>query len=64
MFKAILFICSPLLGSTECLEIEDIRGPYDTQGQCIERVVEMYFSTQTIIPPPYESVKYKCESSL
>ena len=64
MFKAILFICSPLLGSTECLEIEDTRGPYDTRGECIARAVEMYHSTQMIVPPPYKSVKYKCESGI
>ena len=64
MFKAVLFICSSLLGSTECLEIEDTRGPYDTRGECIERAVEMYHSTQLLVPPPYESVSYECESAL
>ena len=64
MFKAFLMICSPLLGSAQCLEVEDVRGPYDTKAECVQRVVEMYHSTQLIIPPPYRSASYKCESGL
>jgi len=46
-----------------CLKLEDDYGPYDTRGECVTRAIQMYHSTQIILPPPYDSVSYKCESS-
>lgn len=63
MFKALLIICGPLFGS-ECLQVEDTFGPYDTHPECLARVAQMYGQTQRLFPVVYTDVKYKCESSL
>ena len=62
MFKTILIICAPMFGDS-CLKLEDDYGPYDTRGECVTSAIQMYHSTQMILPPPYDSVSYKCESS-
>jgi len=61
MFTAALVICAAFLGD-ECIEVRDARGPYDTQAECIERVLQMFQDTQLLLPAPYTSVTYRCDS--
>ena len=63
MFKALLISWGPLFGS-DCLEVEDTFGPYDTHPEYLARVAQMYNQTQRLFPVVYTDVKYKCESSL
>ena len=61
MFTAVLTICASLLGD-ECIEVIDAKGPYDTQSECIERVLQMFQDTQLLFPAPYKSVSYRCDN--
>jgi hypothetical protein len=58
MFVAILIICAPLLGES-CVEIVDFKAS-DKHAECVQRAVQIFHSTQMILPPPYRSVSYKC----
>ena len=60
MFTAVLTICAPILAN-ECVEIVDV-NVYDTHSECVERAVQMFHSTQLILPPPYSKVFYECDS--
>jgi len=40
MFKAMILICL-IVDTSDCAVFEDIRGPYETIGQCNDRAAEM-----------------------
>lgn len=61
MFTAVLIICAQQL-SGGCVEVHDARGPYDREEECVERVLQMFQDTQLILPRPYTSVEYRCDS--
>ena len=58
MFEAFILICSVSI-TDGCMELEDVRGPYETQYVCKERVDEMVYSMLPIIPNDSE-IKWKC----
>ena len=59
MIKAIVLVC---FINTNCVEVHDDRGPYQTEVECKARVAEMM---QGFIgfekTPPVTFVDYKCE---
>ncbi len=40
MFKAMILVCL-VVNTSECKVLEDMRGPYETIGQCNDRAAEM-----------------------
>ena len=61
MFFAEMLICSLLQGAVPpCVTLEDTRGPYKTEKECLARVEEMGELIPTIFNPPYET-KYRCK---
>ena len=49
MFTPIIFACAFIV-TQECVRFEDDWGPYATEEQCIERIVEMINNIRTISP--------------
>jgi len=49
MFTPIVFACAFIV-TQECVRFEDNRGPYKTEEQCIERIVEMVGAIRALIP--------------
>ena len=62
MFEASLIVYGLLFGS-ECLKLDNTRGPYQSRGECVGRVVKLNHSTQCIASPPDKILEYKCEAS-
>ena len=58
MFEAFILICSVSM-TDGCMEIGDVRGPYEARSVCRERVDEMVHSMLPVIPPDSE-IKWKC----
>lgn len=58
MFTAFIMICSAAF-TDGCLELEDVRGPYEARSVCKERVDEMVYSMIPVIPQNSE-IKWKC----
>jgi hypothetical protein len=58
MFKAILLIC--VMGdNSNCIELHDQRGPYETRERCVSRIHEMGPHVHQYMPG-YHPVSYKC----
>jgi len=58
MFTAFIMICSAAF-TDGCIELRDVRGPYEVRSVCKERVDEMVHSMLPSIPPDSE-IKWKC----
>jgi len=58
MFTAFIMICSAAF-TDGCIELRDVRGPYEARSVCKERVDEMVHSILPSIPPDSE-IKWKC----
>lgn len=58
MFTAFIMICSAAF-TDGCMELRDVRGPYETKVLCKERVDEMVHSMIPVIPSDSE-IKWKC----
>lgn len=57
MFEAFLLVCLAS-NPSDCFELEDTRGPYNTKNQCIERSVEMRKAIKLM--PDHVTQGYKC----
>jgi hypothetical protein len=63
MFKAIVVVCSFMMMDGPCMHFEDEWGPYFTEKECKERIMEMtevILITPKPLPPPH-AYSYKCE---
>mgnify|MGYP003638290391 CR=1 FL=1 len=49
MFLAEMLVCG-LLSGADCILIQDKRGPYYTQQECIERLEEMVGHMVKVVP--------------
>lgn len=58
MFEAVVLVC--YLGlSSDCKELRDTRGPYDTEMLCKQRVDEIASELPDYLPA-YQAMGYKC----
>ncbi len=58
MFKAILLIC--VMGDdSNCIELHDQRGPYETEKKCVARIYEMGPFVHEYMRG-YHPVSYQC----
>ena len=63
MFKAIVVVCSFMMMDGPCMHFEDEWGPYPTEEECEERVMEMTEAIHNFpkpLPPPH-AYSYRCE---
>ena len=59
MFEAIVLVC--YLGLTSnCRELHDTRGPYDTEMLCKQRIVEITVELPEYLPN-YRIMAYRCD---
>ena len=58
MFEAVVLVCYLGLAS-DCRELHDSRGPYDTEMLCKQRVVEISTELPTWLPN-YMMMGYRC----
>ena len=58
MFTAFIMICSAAF-TDNCMELRDVRGPYESRSVCKERVDEMVHSMIPVIPQDSD-IKWKC----
>ena len=68
MFKAMVLVCSLVLGSADeqnCVELHDTEAPngYITEEKCMARIHEIADMVRTIMAYPYQ-LKYKCERTM
>lgn len=60
MFTTFVLLCHVM--TKECMTVQDVRGPYTTEKQCVERAAEMREDLQDGLPY-YRVVSYKCMSN-
>jgi len=59
VFEAIVLVC--YLGLTSnCRELHDTRGPYDTEMLCKQRIVEITVELPEYLPN-YRIMAYRCD---
>lgn len=57
MFTPFILVCHMM--SQQCVTLQDVRGPYETEEQCVKRVDEMAEGIQESLP--FQRVmKFKC----
>lgn len=59
MFTAKVLACAIGMAGV-CVEATDELGPYETKGQCMDRVHEMVGVLNATLPVPHE-YSFKCE---
>ena len=62
MFDVVLTACH-LLVTTECMNIENTRGPYNSQTECLVRMNQMSVDARAMFDRmnlPYVIVKREC----
>ncbi len=62
MFDAVLMACH-LMVATECMVIENTKGPYDSRTECLVRLNQMAVDARAMFDRmnlPYVIVKREC----
>lgn len=62
MFTTLLLVCH-LANPTDCITLQDSRGPYKTKQECVERAYEMIQDLNNS-PIPIQPVAFKCERGI
>ena len=57
-FTTFVLMCHVAM-PTKCIQLRDVRGPYETKQECVERVDEMAEDIAKGLPM-YRVTKYKC----
>ena len=60
MFQALVLTCM-IFQPTECLQLEDQRGPYRSYESCESRAIEMARSVH-IYMKGYKPISWKCQA--
>lgn len=59
MFTVMLVVC--FIDKT-CVLVEDTRGPYDTEGECNQRIAEMSSLVPFLVTKPWRIALSTCEA--
>lgn len=60
MFEVYILVC--IINTTDCTELVDTRGPYETQTECLYRAIEIRRDLNEVLVEGAEAeYSYKCK---